>query len=132
MTPLFLALLLEARAAEARWELPPLLLVAVCLHESRGRNIVTGERDGHCSAGPAQVLVRGCDRERLRRMLVLSVNLDEAGRLLARSRDVCSRRPRWAACKRSPFALYNSGSSRWWRGVSRIWDRLRWQFGGDV
>jgi len=124
------ALLLEAQAAEVRWALPHLLLVAVIAHESGGRQrLVVRERGGHCSAGPAQVLIRNCDRSRLQRLLVLSTNLDEGARILARSREICRRHPRWRACRRSEWALYNSGSASWWRGVASKWRRLRWRPG---
>jgi len=132
VTPLLLALLLEAQAAEVRHDLPPLLLLAVVLHESGGRErLVTRERGGHCSAGVAQVLVPGCDRARLQRLLVLATNLDAGAAVLARSRRLCARHPRWAACRRSEFALYNAGSRAWWPHVERIWRRLMWRRGGE-
>lgn len=133
MTPLLLALLLEARAAEVRWQLPPLLLVAVILHESGGRQrLVVRERGGHCSVGAAQVLVPGCERARVQRLLVLSTNLDQGAAVLSRSRVTCRRHPRWRACRRSEWALYNAGSTKWWRGVERKWERLRWRPGGEA
>jgi hypothetical protein len=125
VTPLLFALLLEARMAEVEHAIPPLLLVAVIAHESGFRQrLVTREKHGHCSAGAAQVLVRGCDRARVQRLLVLSVNLDAGARILASSRATCRRHPRWGACWRSEYALYNARSERWWSGVARKWRRL--------
>ncbi len=130
--PLLLALLLEVREAEVRWALPPALLVAVVLHESSGRQrLITRERGGHCSVGAGQVMVRGCHRERVQRLLVLSVNLDAAARVLDRSRRLCEAHRRWSACRRSRWALYNAGSATWWGGVARIWRRLLWRRGGE-
>lgn len=126
MTPLLLsaAVLLEAQAAEARWALPPLLLVAVCVAESNGQRRVFPDNGG-CSVGPAGVYVPGCESARMRQLLRLSVNLDTGASLLARSREKCRRHPRWAACRRSEWALYNAGSRGWWGRVERIWRRLR-------
>lgn len=119
-----LSLLLEAREAEARWALPPALLVAVVIAESNGRRLVFRERGGHCSVGPAGVLVRGCERERLRRLLVLSTNLDEAGRIAARGRLLCEKHPRWRCCRTHWIGAFNSGSPRYASRVLRIWRRL--------
>lgn len=127
MTPLVLsaALLLECQAAEARWALPPLLLCAVVLHESGGRQrLVVRERDGHCSVGAAQVLVPGCERERVQRLLVLSVNLDEGARVLVRARERCRRHPRWAMCRVHFVGAYNGGSRSYASRVLRVWRRL--------
>ena len=119
------SLIVQSRLAEVRHALPPLIITAICAHESGFRQrLVTREKHGHCSAGAAQVLVRGCDRARVQRLLVLSVNLDAGARILASSRATCRRHPRWGACRRSEWALYNANSSRWWSGVARKWRRL--------
>ncbi len=130
--PLFL-LLLEARQAELRYQLPPLLLAAVVLAESGGRQrLVTPEHSGHCSAGAAQVLIRGCDHARLQRLLVLSTNLDRGAAILASSARTCSRHPNWEACRRSRWARYNTGSRTWWPRVAAIWRQLLWRRGGEA
>lgn len=118
-------LLLEAREAEVRHALPPALLVAVILHESGGRQrLVSRERGGACSVGPAQVLVPGCDRARLRRLLVLSAGLDAAGAIAARGRLVCARHPRWRCCRAHWIGAYNAGSPRYAARVLRAWSWL--------
>jgi len=114
----------EALRAEESWGLPAGLLLATILAESGGRRrLVTRERRG-CSVGPAQVYVPGCHRERVQRLLVLSTNLTRAGALLDGSRRRCERHPRWRACRRWEYGLYNSGSSTWSSRVLAIWRRI--------
>jgi len=119
-----------ARAAEERHHLPLGLLLAVVLAESGGRrNLVvrwTGKNRLGCDTGAGQVHVPMCEQERVRRLLLLSVNLDRSASLLARSERRClsDKRPHLRACRRSPWALYNAGSTRWWPRVARIWRRL--------
>lgn len=118
------AMAVEIERAERRHHLPALLLAAVVLAESGGLSVVSPRRTcGGRDAGPAQI--HSHDPERLRRLLVLSVNLDDGARLLSRSRETCRRRPGWAVCRRSHWALYNARSPTWWGRVARRWERLR-------
>jgi len=116
-------LAVEIERAERRHHLPALLLASVVLAESGGRNVVSAvRRCGGRDVGPAQVHTH--ERERLQRLLVLSVNLDEGARILVRSRDLCRRR-QLAYCRRSHWAGYNARSLTWWGRVAAIWGRLR-------
>jgi hypothetical protein len=117
------ALIAAASPVESRYGLPPRLLVAVVLIESSGRAIVSRRRRcGGVDVGVGQVHVHEPTRARVRRLLVLSTNLDRAGYLLARSRRLCGDR-----C-RCPEALYNwSGRTRW---CSRLYARWRWLLRG--
>lgn len=127
MTALLLALALETSLAEARYDLPSGLLLAVCVHESRGRNLITRELGGHCSIGPAQVLVRGCERARLRRLLVLSVNADAGAQVASWARETCRKHPGWACCRDHWIGCYNSRSPGYARRVLAVWRRLIWR-----
>lgn len=114
-------------SAEARYQLPPGLLAAVVMHESSGRKIVVrgvGKGRAGCDVGEGQIHVPGCDRRRMRTLLTLSVNVNEAGRLLARSRSRCSRSVPPRFCRRSEWAGYNAGSPGWWGRVARVWRRF--------
>lgn len=133
MTPLLLALALETSLAEARYDLPAGLLLAVCLHETRGRSVVVRESRGRCSAGPCQVLAPDCDRARLQRLLVLSVNVDLAARVLVRARETCRRHPGWRCCRDHWVGAYNGGSRGYARRVLAVWRRLMWRpRGGEI
>jgi len=113
-----------ALEAEARWQLPAGILLAVILAEAGGRaRLVTRERHG-CSVGPAQVYVPGCHRARVQRLLVLAVNLDRAGALLAGSRRLCGQHARWRACRTHWVGGYNGGSPGYAARVVAIWRRI--------
>lgn len=120
------ALVAAATPVESRYALPAGLLVAVVLCESGGRVRLISRRrfDGCRDYGAGQIHACNPSRRRLALLLALSTNLDRAGQLLAGSRARCARHPRWAACRRSPFALYNSGSRTWAGRVHRAWRRL--------
>jgi hypothetical protein len=98
-------------------------LLAVILVESGGRRIVTSERGG-CSVGPGQVYINACNKARMMRLLELSTNLTASAQILQRSAIKCARHPRWRACRRSKFALYNSMSPTWWDKVSQAWNEI--------
>lgn len=121
-------LLVESKRIEEKYHLPESLLVAVVLAESGGRLIVArgrGKRRAGCDVGPAQVHVPGCESSRMRRLLVLSVNLEESAKILKWSESKCVARPEISACRRSRWALYNGGSKTWWARVEAILDYLR-------
>ena len=121
------ALISAASPIENRYGLPAGLLVAVVLVESGGRPGLISRRryDGCRDYGAGQIHACNPSRRRLGVLLALSTNLDRAGQILAGSRERCRARPRWAACRRSEWALYNAGSSRWWSRVLRRWRTLR-------
>ena len=113
------------RAVEVRYGLPFGILAAIVLAESGGLNLVSRRRcNGGRDHGVAQINAVNPSRRRLALLLTLSTNLDRAGQLLASSRARCARHPRWAACRRWEFALYNAGSGTWPGRVRRIWRRL--------
>ena len=116
----------EVRAVEVRYGIPAGLLAAIVLAEAGGtRNIISRRRyNGGRDYGAGQVHALNPSRRRLALLLTLSTNLDRAGQLLASSRSRCARHPRWAACRRGEFALYNAGSRTWAGRVRRIWTRL--------
>lgn len=110
--------------AESRYQLPEGLLAAVVLAESGGRWQVSARRhDGGRDYGPAQIHLGPATRP-VHDPRTLAGNLLEGARLLARSRDVCARHPRWKACRRGPWSLFNANSAKWPRRVDRIWRRL--------
>jgi hypothetical protein len=113
-------LVLLILSAEARYQLPPALLVAVVSHESSGKFIVTRERQGGCSIGWAQIYAGDCNGERARRFRDMRENVYEGARLLARSRAKCAAHPRWLPCRRWEYSLYNALSAKWSRNVKRI------------
>lgn len=114
------ALIAAASPVEERYGLPPYLLVAVVLVESGGRAIVSRRRRcGGVDVGAAQIHVHDRNRRRIRQLLELSVNLDRAGALLAKSRSRCKGR----AC-RCLEARYNWASRTWCGRVHRTWHRL--------
>ena len=121
---------------EKKYQLPPMLLLAVVLIESGGRKNIVGYgrprgRNG-CDVGAAQIHVRECNKERMRRMLLLSANLDEAGRLLAGSRSKCGKHPSWRPCWRGKWSLYNADSEGWPRRLDDAWERLRRWHGPNI
>lgn len=120
------AIVAEADRASRRHGLPVGLLVAVVLAESGGRNIISRRRRcGGRDAGYYQVHTHAAVHVlRFRRLLSLEVNTDRGASILASSKARCARHPRWAACKRSSFALYNTNSETWAPRVLRIWRRL--------
>jgi hypothetical protein len=119
------ALVAAATPVEERYGLPAGLLVAVVMVESSGRNIISARRKcGGRDYGYGQIHDHDPSKRRLALLLTLSTNLDRAGQLLARSRDRCRAHPRWAACRRSPFGLYNANSRTWAGRVHRAWRRL--------
>jgi len=126
-----LPLATEARAVEVRYGLPLGLLLAVCLIESGGRQRLVSPRRrcGGRDIGAGQVHHHQ-GRARLQQLLTLSLGLDQAGRLLVQSRDRCRRHPRWAACKRGSYSLYNSASPGWSARMQRAWRRLLGPAGG--
>jgi hypothetical protein len=102
--------------------IPTMLLAAVILAESGGRKIVTRHKYG-CDVGEGQIFVPACDRLRMQRLLVLSVNVDRGADLLGESQKRCMAR-KIRPCLRSKWALYNAGSRGWWPRVKRIWGRM--------
>ena len=137
------ALVAAASPVEQRYDLPAGLLVAVVLVESGGRaGLISRRRKcGGVDVGAGQIHVHidqlrfarvlafptfaiSVDQRRIRQLFALSVNLDRAGKILASSRKRCRAHPRWTACRRSEFALYNAGSRTWAGRVHRAWRRL--------
>lgn len=120
-------LVAESRKVENKHNLPRGLMMAVVLAESGGRKVVgyfRGENKTGCDVGEAQIHVKKCKRDRMQRLLVLSTNLDVGAKLLSESRKKCELHPRWAACKRGEFALYNEKSKSWWGRVKNIWQNI--------
>lgn len=134
LEPLALAALIAAASpVEERYALPAGLLVAVVMLESSGRvGLVVKRRCGY-DVGAGQLHIHGnnISRQRIQRLLVLSTNLDLAGAHLARSRERCRARPRWAACRACPeeiegFGLYNGGAAkRWCARLSQVYNRIK-------
>jgi hypothetical protein len=114
------------RASE-RHSVPPNLLHAVLLAESGCRPLAV-RRDGDaCDVGLVQVRARPCTPQALQALLPVKANLMAGARILAASRRRCSKPRPPRACKRSAWALYNSGSRRWWPKVAGYWLRLRFR-----
>lgn len=109
---------------ERRHHLPSMLLVAVVLHESGGKKIISRHKHG-CDVGPAQIFVRDCKPQRVKSLLLVENNLKTGAKILADSRYFCRKHPRWRACKRSKWALYNAGSPTWSASVMEVWREIR-------
>jgi hypothetical protein len=102
-------------AAAATYKLPPLLLGAVALVESGGRNVVRQRPWGH-AVGAFQLAVRGrCDETAQQTpcdvVRPLAVNAMAAAALIARR----------------GWRRYNAGSKAWARTVRALWRRLEVQ-----
>lgn len=103
--------------------LPTGLLLAVVLAETGGRNVVSQPRRcGGWDVGYAQVHTH--KHTEIGRLRNLEQNIRTAAGLLVASRDKCSINQRWRVCRRSPWGLYNAGSSTWSTAVHSIWRRL--------
>lgn len=119
------AIVAEAERAERRHHLPSGLLLAVVLIESGGRSIISKRRKcGGWDVGVGQVHTH--DRDRFQRLLTLSINLDESGRLLRGSIDRCEAHPSWSACRSCAAGLYNAGGhKRWCTRLKKVYSRLK-------
>ena len=112
------------RAVETRYGIPAGLLAAIVLAEAGGkRNIISRRRyDGCRDYGIGQLHDCSPSRRRLRQLLTLTVNLDRAGYLAAKSRVRCSGPRSGCVCLESHYNW--GGRTRWCSRVYRIWRRL--------
>ena len=109
----------------ARWGLPPGLLWAVVMEESRGHVWALGtNRNGSCDVGLAQINVPGCDPLRIIPLFEPSANLTRAARILRWSERSCRRRPWRRGCRHCRWGRYNPGSPSWCGKVLDRWRRL--------
>lgn len=150
MTPQILAALLAAGGADCRradcpalasaisiaskeYEIPPLLMVAVAVHESRGEFKISNLRfDGGRDVGPFQI---HCSPERLRacvrRFSQTLPAARRAAKILALGRALCRNGSRQWFCRAGSWwvrwgypARYNPGSKKWLSSVLVIWCKV--------
>jgi hypothetical protein len=108
----------------------PLLLGAVVLAETGGRNVIARKRGKHkmgCDVGVFQIHCPNCSDECIKN----SRGVDKGARLAIQILDVakslCLVPPSGykRVCRRGYWARYNPGSPRWARRVKDIWGRLK-------
>lgn len=122
MTAALIALILQAEVAAG---IPEGLLVAVVTAETRGRNVVAygrGKGKRGCDVGVAQIHVRDCNPERVRKLLDVRTNLTAATQILLWSRNFCEKRLSDKRCRGSLWGRYNPGSPTWWPKVRAHWE----------
>jgi len=116
-----------AVSAGRRYDVPPALLLAVVMGETRCDNLVSKPtRDGGIDVGYAQIHVVDPMSAEVGRYLNPRYNLARAAAILANSRRTCTGRGKdWRGCKVTVWALYNYRSETWWPKVRRYLEAMR-------
>ena len=108
-----------AISAGERYNVPPKVLLAVVMAETRCRNVVSKRRhDGGRDVGYAQIHLKPEQLHLIPRYLHPRHNLRRAALILSRSRALC-KRTQHPKCRRSIWIRYNWHSRTWAKKVRR-------------
>lgn len=116
--------------AAIEFKIDPLLLGAVALIETGGRNVMVykrGRKGAGMEVGAFQIHCWPAGADCIKKFGTLEKGAREAARILAQGRRICQKpSPRWrSTCLRGFWSRYNPGSIRWSKRLQACYSALK-------